>query len=94
MKDPRRSNLKGQSAPWRRLTGTLAIFILLLSACSGPVKKPQTESPDTAEGRELIIMHPTVKNLQTFLYLTTEGIFPLPADYQITGVYNSLAAYD
>lgn len=39
-------------------------------------------------------MHPTVKNIKTFTYLIKNSIFPLPANYKITGLYHQLEVYD
>jgi putative glutamine amidotransferase len=41
----------------------------------------------------IILMHPTVKNLKTFIYLIDNGIFPLSEDYQIVGLYHKLGNY-
>lgn len=39
-------------------------------------------------------MNPTVNNLRTFVYLTREGIFPLPEDFRVVGVFHDSASYD
>jgi putative glutamine amidotransferase len=44
--------------------------------------------------KHIVIMHPTVNNLKTFIYLTSEGIFPLPKDIRVVGVFHEKARYD
>jgi len=39
-------------------------------------------------------MHPTVSNLKTFEYLTTNRIFPLHAGYNVLGVYHVKEVYN
>jgi len=51
-------------------------------------------NPFAASARHIVIMHPTVNNLKTFLYLTSEGIFPLPENFRVVGVYHESARYD
>jgi putative glutamine amidotransferase len=42
----------------------------------------------------LILMHPTVSNLKTFISLTEQDIFPFPKDAKVLGVYHTKGAYD
>lgn len=42
----------------------------------------------------IILMHPTVNNLQTFVSLTEQDIFPFPKDANVLGVYHTQGAYD
>lgn len=70
----------------------LAVFTLY--ACHTP---PAVESGKLAfiEGeKHILLMHPTVNNLATFNYLTSEGIFTLPDDYRVVGVYHAEGRYD
>jgi putative glutamine amidotransferase len=74
------------------------IWILLLAsfilACTSP-RTAETEAPVFADGQKhIVIMHPTVNNLRTFLFLTQEGIFPLPEGYRAVGVFHESASYD
>lgn len=39
-------------------------------------------------------MHPTVRNIQTIQFLTNAGIFPVPDDFQMIGVYHTNATYN
>ncbi len=72
----------------------LLFLALLISACNTN-QQPATESWVFAPGqRHIIIMNPTINNLRTFVYLTREGIFPLPEDYRVVGVFHDSASYD
>jgi len=71
----------------------LLLATLLLAACSNS----QNDSNSLASGkttRQVIVMHPTVNNLKTLLYLTKNAIFPLPKDYRVVGVYDAREVYD
>ncbi len=51
-----------------------------------------TESIPSQE-KHIILMHPTVNNIKTFIYLVDNNIFPLPNSYKVIGVYHSLEEY-
>jgi len=72
----------------------LLAVLLFLHACS-PLT-PREEKPEIFKPGEkhIVIMHPTEANLERFLFLFREGIFPLPEDYRIVGVYHSEGTYD
>ncbi len=72
----------------------LFAVLLFLQACS-PLT-PREEKPEIFKigEKHIVIMHPTEANLERFLFLTREGIFPLPEEYRIVGVYHSEGAYD
>jgi len=42
----------------------------------------------------ILLFHPTVRNIQTIQYLTESGIFPVPENFHIIGVYHKYAAYN
>jgi len=66
---------------------------LIIAACSSsPKGSNDLTSAETT--RQIVIMHPTVNNLKTFLYLTKSGIFPLPKDYRVVGVYHAGEIYN
>lgn len=44
--------------------------------------------------RTLILVHPTVSNIQRFQVLLEEGVFPLPTDYRILGLAHQQESYD
>ena len=66
---------------------------LLLFACNGPTAEYQHAAPFVDGKPHIILMNPTVANIQTFLYLTREGIFPLEDDFRVVGVYHSQSSY-
>lgn len=49
--------------------------------------------PDSQD-KFIVIMHPTVDNIRTWIYLTSEGILPVEPDTKILGVYSDHASYD
>ncbi|MBW6497920.1 MAG: gamma-glutamyl-gamma-aminobutyrate hydrolase family protein [Bacteroidales bacterium] len=72
----------------------LFILLIFVQACKqAPAPDPTTESFSTGK-KHLVLMNPTVNNLRTFLFLTKEGIFPLPETYMVVGVFHESAAYD
>ena len=71
----------------------LLVVMLLVVACQ-PTKRPNDTSLFKANQQQIILMHPTVSNLKTFEYLTTNRIFPLPAGYKVLGVYHAKETYD
>lgn len=72
----------------------ILIFVLLVQACK-PAPEQEAERPVFTEGeRHLIIMHPTTNNLRTFLFLKERGIFPIPDDLKVVGVYHESGSYD
>jgi putative glutamine amidotransferase len=48
----------------------------------------------SASEKYIVIMHPTVENIETWLYLTSQGIIPLDREAGIMGVYSKHASYD
>ena len=71
----------------------LLLAVIFLAACS----QTPTGSNDLSSGktsRQIVVMHPTVNNLKTLLYLTKNAIFPLPDNYLVVGVYDSKEIYD
>lgn len=42
----------------------------------------------------IVLMHPTVNNLKTFISLTEQNIFPFPNDANILGVYHNKGSYN
>ncbi|MBN1990876.1 MAG: gamma-glutamyl-gamma-aminobutyrate hydrolase family protein [Bacteroidales bacterium] len=71
---------------------TLLIALIVLTACSQPVKDKQPD--DSSQQRYIVLMNPTVNNIKTFKYLTENGIFTLPAHYKAIGVYHTKQAYN
>lgn len=73
---------------------TLFIGILLfIAGLSAPAQ--QYFGTAAAEGhRCILLMNPTARNLQTFIYLIEQQIFPLPDDYHIVGFYQKDQNYN
>lgn len=72
----------------------ILVLLLWVQACK-PAQEPLTETPVFIEdGKHFIIMHPTVNNLRTFLFLKGEGLFPIPNDIRLVGVFHEDASYD
>ncbi|HRX68492.1 MAG TPA: gamma-glutamyl-gamma-aminobutyrate hydrolase family protein [Tenuifilaceae bacterium] len=70
----------------------LAAGIASLFTCSSPSQKPVVRAENS--GRNIVLLHPTVNNLKTFLYLTKNNVFTLPKDYGVIGVFHSKEKYD
>lgn len=66
--------------------------IILIGCNHAPQGSNHLDSATTT--RQIIVMHPTVNNLKTFLYLTENALFPLPKDYRVVGVYHAKEIYD
>jgi len=67
----------------------LSIFLLLhLTTISGQI-------PSTVQHQNtIILMHPTIRNIQTLLFLADNNIFPVPEDFHIIGVYHTDGEYN
>ncbi len=76
---------------WSRL---IAIVLLAAVSCVPATKEEKAEEIFREGKKHLLVMHPTVQNLERMLFLTGEGIFPLDEDYRIVGVYHSDANYN
>lgn len=72
----------------------LIIPLALLIACTPTQEDEKTEMIFDPDARHLLVMHPTVQNLDRMNVLRDEGIFPLGDDYRIIGVYHTDANYD
>lgn len=73
----------------------LVVSVLIILSCAQP--KPDvviTTDELSAFKPTLVLMHPTVNNLKTFISLTEKDIFPFPAVANVLGVYHSRGAYD
>ncbi len=78
-----------------RLFGLPFFLVVLLVGCKQTQPEVGVEPIPFTEGeRHIVIKHPTVNNLKTFLFLTREGIFPLPSNFRVVGVYHESARYD
>ncbi len=71
----------------------LLLLLLVFPRCA----TDRSEVPSQLEfsdGSQVVIMHPTVGNIETWLYLTSEGILPVEPGTSVLGVYSHQAAYD
>ena len=66
--------------------------LFLLFACSN--EEFQIREPFRDDAKYIVLMHPTVFNLERFQFLTENDIFPLPDNYRAVGVYHQSASYD
>jgi len=62
------------------------LLLILIFFVSGNVSGNTSHS--------IILMHPTVNNIKTVLYLTSNSIFEIPNNLLIKGVYHKNGAYD
>jgi len=77
-----------------KLVRLFFILVIFFQACQ-PAQKKHSGTKVFIEGeKHIVVMHPTINNLRTFLFLTGEGIFPLPEGYRVVGVYHESANYD
>jgi len=85
---------KPNSSTMKSLKIVIYISILaVIAGCSTP--NTDTHQFDINESPyNILLMNPTVNNLKTFIYLTENGIFPLPGGYRAVGIYHTLAEYD
>lgn len=73
----------------------LPVIAFLLLSCVDKRKNVIVDVQDLKDTtHRIVLMHPTVNNLKTFLYLTENDIFPLPEHYKVLGVYHSQGRYD
>ncbi len=70
------------------------VLFIIVQACTQAPRQEQPAETFLAGEKHLVLMNPTVNNLRTFLFLTQEGIFPLPETYRIVGVFHESASYD
>jgi len=66
--------------------------LFLLFACSN--EEFQIREPFLDDARYIVLMHPTVFNLERFQFLTENDIFTLPENYKAVGVYHQSASYN
>ena len=71
----------------------LLLFSLLIFSCQSD-SGYESPAPFANPERTIVLMHPTVLNLERFMFLTSQGLFTLPGNYQVVGVYHKAAAYD
>jgi putative glutamine amidotransferase len=73
----------------------LKLFILslsiIISSCTGRVEQT---TPAIDDNHYIVLMHPTVHNLKTFQFLTENGVFPLPSQMKVLGVYSTSGSYN
>lgn len=77
-----------------KITRWLIVLSIFIQACAPANEKAKQTKPFIGGEKHIVLMNPTVNNLRTFLFLTGEAIFPLPAGYRVVGVFHESAAYD
>jgi putative glutamine amidotransferase len=74
-------------------TNIFFLSFMIFLGCSQPPAEKNSFVSDSS-GKSILIMHPTVGNLETFLYLTENNILKLPEEFKAIGVYHESASYD
>ncbi len=77
----------------KKYSKLIVLYLLMVSGCSEPIKEENSFVFDPSE-KTILLMHPTVGNLETFLYLTENNILKIPEGLNTIGVYHESAAYD
>jgi putative glutamine amidotransferase len=73
----------------------LAILVLTLLACSSHKVEVLIDADNLATYEpSIVLMHPTVNNIKTFLNLTSKGIFPISVESKVLGVYHAKGSYN
>jgi putative glutamine amidotransferase len=67
--------------------------LLALFACNSQ-NEFQIREPFQDDAKYIVLMHPTVFNLERFQFLTENDIFTLPGNYRAVGVYHLSASYN
>ncbi len=65
-----------------------AVFVVSAAGAESSAKAEITSE------KHIVIMHPTVANVRTWQYLTTEGILPVDPATPVLGVYSGQGAYN
>lgn len=77
-----------------KITRWFIVLFIFIQACTPAADTAKQAEPFIEGEKHIVIMHPTVNNLRTFLFLTGEGIFPLPETYRVVGVFHESASYN
>ncbi len=72
----------------------ILLLLLIIFPARGPAFGGISAKAEVSSEKHIVIMHPTVANLQTWLYLVSEGILPVDPGMNILGVYSKHGAYD
>ena len=75
-------------------TGILLLLLLIICPTTGQASGGISTRAEVSSEKYIVILHPTVANLQTWLYLVSEGILPVDPGMNILGVYSMHGAYD
>ena len=55
----------------------ILLLLLIIFPATGPAFGGISAKAEVSSEKHIVIMHPTVANLQTWLYLVSEGILPV-----------------
>lgn len=73
----------------------LLLAATLFTACGVNDSSVEIELGELARFQPtIVLMHPTVNNLKTFISLTDNDVFPLPDNTRLLGVYHTDGAYN
>ncbi|MDD2278356.1 MAG: gamma-glutamyl-gamma-aminobutyrate hydrolase family protein [Bacteroidales bacterium] len=78
----------------RKYLAVIVSLLMLWSCTNNEIKV--LLSADKLGGFQptVVLMHPTVNNIKTFIELTENNVFPLPDDANVLGVYHINGTYD
>lgn len=78
----------------RKYLGVI-VSILMLWSCTNNELKILTNADELSDFQPtVVLMHPTVSNIKTFLELTENSVFPLSDSLRVLGVYHINGAYN
>jgi putative glutamine amidotransferase len=73
----------------------MVVSVLTILSCAQPKTDVVITTDELSAFKPtIVLMHPTVNNLKTFISLTEQDIFPFPVEANVLGVYHSKGAYD
>lgn len=72
----------------------ILLLVLLVFPPAGHAGGDSSAKAGSSAEKYIVIMHPTVGNINTWLYLTSEGILPVEPGTGVLGVYSEQGAYD
>ncbi len=78
-----------------QIRSVILLFLLLLVIPHTPADGGEfSDKAGSSSDKYIILMHPTVGNISTWLYLTSEGILPVDPEREVLGVYSKQGSYD
>ncbi len=73
----------------------ILLLVTLLAGCGNNKRNVIIGNEDLPTFQPaIVLMHPTVSNLKTFISLTEQDVFTFPKDAKVLGVYHTSGSYD